>query len=91
MFNLTKEVIKLQQLEHTKIYGLPYKPRQSNPKVQHIDNILFDINAEQESLYIDKRFRNYSICFGRRLSKRKGQYHRPGGGYAGHTIKEIRC
>jgi len=87
MFDITKEVNRLQQLKHAKIYGLPDKPRQHNPKVQHVDDIPFDTKAEQENTYIIRRFRNRTMDFGRRLSKRKGQYHRPGGGFAGHIIK----
>ena len=95
MFNINKEVQRLQQLQHDKIHGLPYKPRQGNPKVQHVDHrhdrpgldMPFDIKAEQENTYIVRRFRNKSADFGRRLSKRKGQYHRPGGGFAGCNIR----
>ena len=87
MFDITKEVNKLQQLKHDKIHGLPDKPKQYNSKVQHTDDTPFDIKATQEHMYILRRFSNYSMGFGRRLSKRKGQYHRPGGGFAGHSIR----
>lgn len=89
MFNLTKEVNRLQQLQHDKIHGLPNKRKQHNPKVNHVDDTPFNIKAEQEHTYLLRRFRNHSRGFGRRLSKRKGQYHRPGGGYAGYTSKGI--
>ena len=89
MFNLSNEVKRLKQLVRAKIHGLPYKPKQHDPKIQHIDDTPFDIKAEQEHTFILKRFRNHSMEFGRRLSKRKGQYHRPGGGYAGHIVREI--
>ena len=87
MFNLTKEVQKQQQLQHDKIHGLPYKPKQYDNKVQQVDGIPFENIAEQEHTFILRCFRNHSNDFGKRLSKRKGEYHRPGGGYAGHTIK----
>lgn len=87
MFNLNKEVKRLQQLKHTKIHGLPFVRTPKDVEVQHSDGNIYGINAEQESVYIARRFRNYSVGFGRRLSKRKGQYHRPGGGFAGCTIK----
>ncbi len=88
MFNLNREVTRLQLLKHGKIHGPPDKPKQHDKKVQHIDDIPFDIKAEQESTYITRRFINRSKDFGIRLSKRKGQYHRPGGGFAGCTIKQ---
>ena len=87
MFDINIAVKQLKQLQHDKIHGLPYKPRQRNPKVQHVDDIPFDIKAEQENTYIVRRFRNKSADFGKRLSKRKGQYHRPGGGHAGYIVK----
>lgn len=87
MFNLSKEVNRLQQLKHDRIHGLPSKPKQYDTKVKQTDDIQFNTTAEQEHTYILRRFHNHSTDFGRRLSKRKGQYHRPGGGFAGHTIK----
>jgi len=89
MFNITKEVQRLQQLKHDKIHGLPDKPKQHNPKVNHIDDTPFNIKAEQESVYMSRQFNNYSLGFGRRLSKAKGQKHYPGGGFAGHTNKGV--
>ena len=88
MFNLQSQVNRLKQLQHSKIHGLPYKPKQHDTKVEQVDGIPFDNKAEYEYKYILRRFRNYSEGFGRRLSKRKGQYHRPGGGFAGCIIKE---
>ncbi len=79
MFNITKAVKQLKQLSYCKIHGLPYKRPRYDSKVPHIDDTPFDIKAEQENTYIKRSFRNYSVNFGRRLSKRKGQYHRPGG------------
>lgn len=87
MFNLSKEVNRLQQLNHDKIHGLPSKPKQYDAKVKQVDDIPFDMKATQEHIYILRCFRNHSLDFGKRLSKRKGQYHRPGGGFAGCTIK----
>lgn len=87
MFNLNTEVYRLQQLKHTKVYGLPYKPKQYDSKVKQVDDILYNIKAEQEHTFILRSFHNHSADFGKRLSKRKGQYHRPGGGFAGCTIK----
>ena len=87
MFNLQFEVNRLQQLKHDKIYGLPYKPKQYDAKVKQTDDIPFNAQAEQEHTYMLRRFRNHSADFGKRLSKRKGQSHHPGGGYAGHIIK----
>lgn len=89
MFNLTKEVQRLQQLKHDKIHGLPYKRKQRNPKIQQVDGNVFEINAEQEGKAIPHSFHNYSADFGKRLSKRKGQYHRPGGGFAGHKLRIV--
>ena len=87
MFNLTKEVNRLQQLQHDKVHGLLSKPKQYDTKVKQVDVMLYEVTAEQEHTFMLRRFRNYSADFGRRLSKRKGQYHRPGGGFAGHTIR----
>jgi len=92
MFNLSKEVQKLQQLKHDKICGLPKQTCPKNPPVEDINlrqanTCIFDNQAEQEHTFMLRRFRNHSKDFGRRLSKRKGQYHRPGGGFAGHSIK----
>lgn len=87
MFDITKAVKQLRQLQHAKTHGLPDKKKQHDKKVQHVDDTPFDVKAEQESVYISNSFHNHSRGFGRRLSKRKGQYHKPGGGYAGHTIK----
>ena len=87
MFNLQSEVNRLQQLNHDKINGLPFKPKQYDTKVKQVDGIPFESIAEQEHTFMLRRFRNHSADFGRRLSKRKGQYHRPGGGFAGCNIK----
>lgn len=87
MFNLQSETNRLKQLNHDKIHGLPNKPKQHNPKVQHIDDTPLDNQAEQEGIYISRRYRNRTMDFGRRLIKSKGQRHYPGGGYAGHSIK----
>ena len=87
MFNLQEEVEKLQLLNHTKIHGLPYKYKQKDTKVQHIDGMLYELTAEREDTYIKNRFINRSRDFGQRLVKAKGERHHPGGGYAGHTIK----
>ncbi len=85
MFNLSEQTRKLQQLKHDKIYGLPYKRHPKPPKIQHVDGILYEITAQQESIALLKGFKNKSLDFGRRLSKAKGQKHHPGGGYAGYT------
>ena len=87
MFNLKDEVEKLQLLKYTKIHGLPYKYKQKEKTVQHIDSTLYELTAEQEDTYIKRRFINRSRDFGQRLVKAKGERHHPGGGYAGHTIK----
>ena len=87
MFNLSREVNRLQQLRHDKIHGLSDKPKQHDTKIKQTDAIPYETQAEQEHTYMLRRFRNYSTDFGKRLSKRKGQYHRPGGGYSGHTMK----
>ena len=84
MFNLNREVNRLQQLKHDRIHGLPYKPKQHDSKVHHTDDTPYDTKAEQEHIYMLRCFRNHSTDFGRRLSKRKGQYHKPGGGLAIH-------
>jgi len=80
MFNLNREVNRLQQLKHDKIHGLPSKPKQYDNKVKQTDDTPFNTQAEQEHTFMLRRFRNYSADFGRRLSKRKGQSHHPGGG-----------
>ena len=85
MFNLNKEVDKLQQLKHDKTHGLPSKPKQYDIKVKQLDDTPYITTAEQEHTFMLRRFRNHSKDFGRRLSKRKGQRHHPGGGFAGHT------
>ena len=89
MFNLTKEVNRLQQLKHDKVHGITPKPKQYDTKVKQTDDTPFITTAEQEHTFMLRRFRNHSRDFGRRLSKRKGQKHHPGGGYSGHTLKEI--
>ena len=85
MFNLSEQVRRLQQLKHDKIHGLPSKPKQYDTKVKQTDVIPYEIQAAQEHTYMLRCFRNHSMDFGRRLSKRKGQYHKPGGGLALHT------
>jgi len=89
MFDLQSETCRLQQLKHEKIHGLLSKPKQYDAKVKQVDGVPFDIRAEQEHTYMLRRFHNYSKDFGRRLSKRKGQSHHPGGGFAGHTLKGV--
>ena len=83
MFNLNQEVNRLRQRAHNKIHGLPIVRHPKDKPVQHIDGTQYDIKAEQEDTYMRRRFRNHSEAFGRRLSKRKGQYHRPGGSNGG--------
>ena len=85
MFNLQSEVNRLQQLNYDKVNGLPFKPKQHDTKVKQVDGMPYEITAEQEHTFMLRRFRNHSKDFGRRLSKRKGQRHHPGGGFAGHT------
>ncbi len=87
MFNLNTEVDRLQQLKHSKVHGLPYKPKLYDSKVKHTDGDMFEIDAEREANIISQGFRNYSKDFGTRLSKRKGEKHHPGGGYAGCSMK----
>ena len=87
MFNLSVETRRLQQLKHDKVHGLPFKPKQYDVKVKQVDDIPYNTTAEQEHTYMLRRFRNHSADFGRRLSKRKGQSHHPGGGFAGCTIR----
>jgi len=87
MFNLFNEINRLRQLQHDKIHGISDKPKHHNPKVQQVDGMPYEINAQQESMAMSSSFHNHSLMFGRRLSKRKGQYHRPGGGFAGCVIK----
>ena len=86
MFNLSKEVNRLHQLRHDKVHGLPYKPKIYDSKVKHIDGDMFEIAAEQEGCIMLQGFYNRSKDFGRRLSKRKGERHHPGGGHAACTI-----
>ena len=87
MFNINKEVQKLQQLKHDKIHGLLSKPKHYDTKVQQTDSTPYETIAEQEHTFMLRCFRNHSKDFGRRLSKRKGQRHHPGGGFAGCIIK----
>ena len=87
MFNLSEQVRRLQQLKHAKIHGLAIVRRRYDPKIQHIDSTLYEIEAEQEGMIISRGFHNHSLGFGRRLSKAKGQKHHPGGGFAGHIVK----
>ncbi|KKN73082.1 hypothetical protein LCGC14_0403910 [marine sediment metagenome] len=88
MFNINTAVKNLKQRKYDHTHGLPDRPKQYDANVFHIDGTLFDDKATCEHGYIKRRFKNYSKGFGRRLSRRKGQYHRPGGGYAGCTITE---
>lgn len=93
MFNLSVETRRLKQLQHDKIHGLPSKRKQvkTSPtediNLRQANTCVFDNQAEYEHTYIVRCFRNRSADFGKRLSKRKGQYHRPGGGFAGCVIK----
>lgn len=80
MFNLNREVKRLELLEHTRIHGLPYKPKEKIPDVQHTDYSAFDTDAAREGGAISRGFKNRSMDFGLRLSKAKGQKHHPGGG-----------
>jgi len=82
MFNLQSETQRIQQLKHDKIYGLPYKRKPKDPKIQHIDGNMFETDAQHEGAVMLRGFKNKSVDFGRRLSKAKGQRHYPGG-YAG--------
>jgi hypothetical protein len=87
MFNLTKEVNRLQRLNHDKVHGLPGKKKRYDKKIQHIDGVPYETQAGIEEQAMSNSFHNHSLAFGRRLSKRKGQYHRPGGGFAGCITK----
>lgn len=87
MFNLQSEVNRLRQLQHAKIHGLPIVRQPKNPKVDHVDGILYEMQANQEGQAIPKSFHNRSMDFGLRLRKVKGQKHYPGGGFAGHITK----
>lgn len=89
MFNLSVETHRLQQLQHDRLHGLPYKRKQYDSKVKQVDGTPYEVVAQQESIAISHSFKNKSRDFGRRLSKAKGEKHHPGGGYAGHTIKGV--
>lgn len=84
MFNLNSEVQRLFKLRELKNKPVKYRPKK-DPAVSHIDGTTFEIDAEREGAAIPHSFHNHSLGFGRRLSKAKGQYHRPGGGFAGHN------
>lgn len=90
MFNLSEQVRRLQQLKHDKIHGLPSKPKQYDSKVKQVDAMPYETQAIQEHTFMLRRFRNHSRDFGRRLSKRKGQSHHPGGGFAGHIERNTK-
>ncbi len=79
MFDINTAVKQLKELQYAKIHGIPDKPKQHNKKVAHVDGSLYEDKAEHEHIYMIRRFINRSKDFGIRLSKRKGQYHRPGG------------
>jgi hypothetical protein len=87
MFNLFSEVNRLQQLKHDKVHGLPYKPKHYDSKVNPVSDIPYETDAQREGMFISNSFKNHSRDFGKRLSKRKGEYHRPGGGFHLATIK----
>jgi len=59
MFNIHTEVNRLQQLKRAKIHGIPPKPKQHNPKVKQVDDILFNIKAEQDAVRV-----NYLVVSG---------------------------
>lgn len=84
MFNLQSEVQRLQQLKRAKVYGISYKRKPNDPKVEHVDEQVLEQQAIQEGTSIPRSFHNHSLGFGRRLRKSKGEYHRPGGGFAGN-------
>jgi len=79
MFDIAKEVKRLYQLRHDKVHGLPYKRKPEDPKINHVDNIPYEIQAHQEGIAISESLNVKSLDFGRRLSKAKGERHFPGG------------
>lgn len=76
MFNLQSEVQRLKQLDYAKVHGLPHKPKQKDPQIQHIDDTPYDIQAEQEGIALSRRFKSRTYHFGVRISKAKGHRHR---------------
>ena len=81
MFDINKEVKRLEQLAVAKVYGLPYKPKQPNPKVEHISAEDIDNKAIRESVFIKRRFTSRTLDFGQRLRKSSGQDHKRKGHY----------
>ena len=81
MFDINREVKRLELLEHAKINGLPYKPRPVNPKVEHISAEDIDNKATQEAVFIKRRFTSKTFDFGHRLKKSSGQDHKRRGHY----------
>ena len=63
MFNLIQATIKYRQLQIDKIKGLLPKPIQHNPKVNHIDGGIYDIEAESEAKAISKAYKSRTIDF----------------------------
>ena len=76
MFNITTEVNRLKQLEIAKIEGLPYKPKEPNPIVQHIDGDILEIQAGCEGSALKRMYKSRTQDFGIRLRKAGGQSHR---------------
>lgn len=76
MFDINREVKRLERLEHAKINGLSYKPRPVNPKVEHISAEGIDNKATQEAVFIKRRFTSRTTDFGHRLRKSSGQDHK---------------
>lgn len=76
MFDIDIAVKQNKLFEQAKICGLPYKPKQSNPQVEHISGDDIDNQAISEAVYMKRSFMNKTMNFGKRLRKRKGEKHR---------------
>lgn len=79
MFNLNQAVKKHQLFEEQKVTGLPERKRQHNLPVKHVDISVYEQQAEREGRAISKAYRSRTMDFGKRLKRKTGQRHFPGG------------
>jgi hypothetical protein len=92
MFNLTKAVTSLRQLNYDIEHGLLIAHNRLTNKqrkriISHNTDIrdslseIYEQQAEQEGIAVKHSYKPRTMDFGIRLRKSKGQIHHPGGGW----------
>ena len=69
MFGINIAVEQRKQLQHDKIHGLSYKPKQYDDEVLHITDDDINAQAECEGRFMSRAFKSKTMDFGKRMRR----------------------